>query len=111
MNPPTVAAVIHVFNRSQVVIEAMESVAVQTLAPAKFVVVDDGSTDGTGDRVEEWIARTRPAFATRLIRQANLGAAAARNRGAAEAAGCDVLAFLDSDDLWPKDYLQRVSDA
>src|SRR5213075_524706 len=45
------------------------------------------------------------------VRQTNQGAAIARNRGAAEASGCELLAFLDSDDLWPPDFLQRMNDA
>jgi glycosyltransferase involved in cell wall biosynthesis len=105
---PSVAAIVPVYNRSKVVIEALESVAAQTLAPTRLIVVDDGSADGTADRVEEWIAKARPRFDARLIHQSNQGAAVARNRGAAEASDCELLAFLDSDDLWPEDYLQRT---
>jgi glycosyltransferase involved in cell wall biosynthesis len=111
MPSASVAAIIPVFNRPRAIGEALDSVLAQTLAPAKVVVVDDGSTDDTAARVDEWIARKRPPFDARLIRQPNSGAAAARNRGVAEAPGCELLAFLDSDDLWPPDYLRRVADA
>ena len=111
MPSASVAAIIPVFNRPRAVVEALDSVLAQTLAPAKVVVVDDGSTDDTGARVDEWIASKRPPFEARLIRQPNSGAAVARNRGVAEAPGCELLAFLDSDDLWPTDYLRRVTDA
>ena len=106
-----VAAIVPVFNRPRAVIEGLDSVLAQTLTPRVLVIVDDGSTDDTGARIEEWIAARRPAFETRVVRQTNQGAAVARNRGAAEAAGCDLLAFLDSDDLWPPDYLRRMQDA
>lgn len=106
-----IAAIVPVFNRSRVALEALDSVLAQSLPPAQLIVVDDGSTDDTAARVEEWIAAKRPPFETRLIRQTNQGAAVARNRGAAEAPSGEVLAFLDSDDLWPPDYLRRVHDA
>jgi glycosyltransferase involved in cell wall biosynthesis len=57
------------------------------------------------------MAAKRPPVPARLVRQHNQGAAVARNRGAAETAGCDLLAFLDSDDIWPSDYLRRMADA
>lgn len=109
--PASVAVIIPVYNRPKVVLEAMESVAAQTVPPSCLLVVDDGSTDNTALRVESWIANAKLPFPVRLLRQANAGAAAARNTGAAEAATSDVLAFLDSDDLWPKDFVERVGDA
>ena len=111
MPTAAVATIIPVFNRPRAVVEALDSVLAQTLLPAKLIVVDDGSTDDTAMRIEEWMANKRPPFETRLIRQANQGAAAARNCGAAESPDCDLLAFLDSDDLWPADYLRRMVDA
>ena len=100
--------VVPVFNRPRVVLEALESVAAQTLTPSRLIIVDDGSTDDTAACVERWISEKRPLFDTRLMRQSNQGAAAARNHGAAAAGECELLAFLDSDDLWPADFLERV---
>lgn len=111
MSAPAVAAVIPVYNRPRAIVEALDSVLAQTRPPGRLVVVDDGSTDDTAQRVEDWIATRRPPFPAVLVRQPNQGAAVARNRGAAEAPECSLLAFLDSDDLWPPDYLQRVEDA
>lgn len=111
MSRVSVAAIVPVFNRPRAVLEALDGVLAQTLPPAKLIIVDDGSTDDTVARIEEWIARKRPSFTTRLILQNNAGAAEARNRGVAEARECDVYAFLDSDDIWPVDYLCRVSEA
>src|SRR5438128_2574950 len=106
--PPPVAAIIPVLNRPRAILDALHSVAAQQLPPARLIVVDDGSTDQTPDVVQSWIDDTAPAFECRLIRQPNRGVAAARNRAAAEAGDCEFLAWLDSDDLWPADYLQRM---
>lgn len=111
MPDASVAAIIPVYNRPHAIVEALDSVLAQTRPPGKLVVVDDGSTDDTAQRVEAWMAAHRPPFPAVLVRQPNQGAAVARNRGAAEAPECTLLAFLDSDDLWPPDYLQRVTGA
>ncbi len=111
MHGLSIAAIVPVFNRPRAVLDGLEGVLAQTLAPAALIVVDDGSTDDTAARVEEWLAAKRPSFPARLVRQPNQGAAVARNHGTAEAAECDVLAYLDSDDIWPPDYLRRMSDA
>jgi glycosyltransferase involved in cell wall biosynthesis len=75
------------------------------------VVIDDGSSDGTAAAVERFIAARHLPFSMRLIRQANSGVGAARARAVAEGPPCDLLAMLDSDDLWPVDYLQTMGDA
>lgn len=104
MNRPPISVPICVivcaFNRGALVRRALQSVWDQTLQPAEVIVVDDGSTPPLavhGDRI-------------RLIRHdSNLGPAAARN-AAMEAAGSPFLAFLDSDDLWRPDKLERQAD-
>lgn len=95
-----VSCVIPVFNGERFLGEALESVFAQTYRPLEVVVVDDGSSDGT--------ARILAGFGSRieLINQANAGPAAARNRGV-EAARGDWIAFLDADDLWLHDKLDR----
>jgi glycosyltransferase involved in cell wall biosynthesis len=107
----TVGVVIPVYNRRVTVIEALQCVAAQTVTPRVLVVVDDGSTDGTADAVRRWIERTDTPFPTKLICQPNCGASAARNRGSKAADHCELLAFLDSDDLWPLDFLERTTRA
>jgi glycosyltransferase involved in cell wall biosynthesis len=85
--------IIPTFNRSGMVREAVESVISQTCGEFELIVVDDGSTDDT-------VAALKPYSASlRLVRQENRGVSAARNSGAAVAGG-ELLAFLDSDDLW-----------
>jgi glycosyltransferase involved in cell wall biosynthesis len=110
--PPTgegsrVGVVIPVRNRPRVVLEALASVAAQDAPPHRVVVVDDGSTDGTAGAVAGWLARGAPP-GWDLLRRRDAGAAAARNTGAAACPECDLLAFLDSDDLWPADFLGRA---
>ncbi|MFQ5667632.1 MAG: glycosyltransferase family 2 protein [Candidatus Binatia bacterium] len=89
-----VSVVIPTFNRQALVGEAVASVCAQQGAACEIIVVDDGSTDDTA-------AVLQRAFATciRLLRTANRGVAAARNLGVRASAG-DLIAFLDSDDLW-----------
>ena len=103
------AVVIPVYNRARIIRDALESVAAQTCAPAKLIVVDDGSTDGTGDCVEawRWPAVSEPEIV--VVRQANCGAAAARNVGLARVGQMQLVAFLDSDDVWPADFLARTT--
>jgi glycosyltransferase involved in cell wall biosynthesis len=71
---------------------ALESVLAQSPPPADVVVVDGGSTDGSGD-----LARTFPGV--RVVEQQGRGLAGARNQGLAVVAG-DLIAFCDADDAW-----------
>lgn len=75
------------------VVEAVESVLAQTHGRFELIVVDDGSTDDTSKRLGDWGSQIT------LIHQQNRGVSAARNTGI-DAAGGDLIAFLDSDDLW-----------
>lgn len=99
-----ISAVITTFNRAPIVQDAIRSVLEQTRTPAELIVVDDGSSDDTENSVRKGFAAA--AFPCRYIRQENGGMAAALNRGIAEATGAWI-AFLDDDDLWAPDHLQR----
>ena len=106
-----IAVVIPVYNRRQSVLETLQSVATQDILPHQVVVVDDGSSDGTGEAVQRWLqGQTRLTNAT-VLRQENRGVGAARNRGFNEIGDCPYIAFLDSDDLWPVDFLARSQNA
>jgi glycosyltransferase involved in cell wall biosynthesis len=94
---PAVGVVVPVRDRAAMVLEAIASVLAQTHRDFALVVVDDGSHDGSAAAAEEALVDA-PA-ASRVIRQAPRGVAAARNAGVA-ALDCRWVAFLDSDDLW-----------
>ncbi|MEX0886280.1 MAG: glycosyltransferase family A protein [Phycisphaeraceae bacterium] len=111
MSHASIAVVIPVYNRREVVVEALESVRQQTHPPQRVVVVDDGSSDGSTERVRQWAAEVDPGVPLEVIEQANQGVSAARNRGVEATRDCGLLAFLDSDDLWPTDYLARMAAA
>lgn len=96
----SVSVVIPTFNHARFVAEAVESVLRQTRPPAEILVVDDGSTDDTAARLAPYEGRIR------YLRQPNSGVSAARNQGVRAAAGTFV-AFLDSDDVWHPEKLER----
>jgi glycosyltransferase involved in cell wall biosynthesis len=97
---PPISVVIPVYDGARYLGEAIASVLAQGHEPLEIVLVDDGSTDGS-------VAAAGPfAAAVRVLRQSNQGAPAARNHGARAARG-DLLAFLDSDDLWVAGRLDR----
>lgn len=95
-----ISVVVPLYNGRSYLVEAVDSILAQTRAADEIIVVDDGSTDGGADLLVGYGHRVQ------VIRQANAGAATALNRGIARATG-DVLAFLDADDLWVPDKLER----
>ena len=98
----TVSVIIPVFNRSQLVHRAIQSVLKQTHSDLELIVVDDGSTDDLADSLS-LIKDPRLRLASH---DENKGAAAARNTGISEARG-QYVAFLDSDDYWLPEKLER----
>jgi glycosyltransferase involved in cell wall biosynthesis len=101
-----ISVVIPTFNRADLVVEAMNSVAAQTWGSVEIIVVDDGSTDQTGCVLEAWKA-AHPKCNLRALSQENCGPAVARNAGARAARGA-FLYFLDSDDLIIPDALSTL---
>jgi glycosyltransferase involved in cell wall biosynthesis len=99
---PTVSIVIPVYSRADTIARAITSAKDQTFQNHEIIVVDDGSTDDTVATVEALAVEQ-----LRIIRHdANRGAAAARNSGVAAARG-RWIAFLDSDDAWEQQKLER----
>ncbi len=94
-----ISVIIPTYNRITWLQEAIDSVLAQTFRDLELIVVDDGSTDDTG----EALAR-RYGERLRYVYQANQGESVARNHGAQLAKG-SLLAFLDSDDVWLPDKL------
>ncbi len=90
---PSVSCIMPVYNGERFLSEALDSILSQTCPPCEIIVVDDGSTDRT-----EGVAG-RYSKHIRCARQANQGAASAKNHGLSEARG-EYVAFLDADDIW-----------
>jgi len=98
---PAVSVVIPAYNAEGFIAETLDSVLSQTFQDYEVVVVDDGSVDDTRGVVESYDdARIR------YVRQENGGASRARNRGIADSSG-ELVAFLDADDLWLPEKLER----
>jgi hypothetical protein len=97
---PVVSVVIPLYQKGDVVLGAVRSVLGQSFGDLELIVVDDGSSD-------EGPARVLAAAdgRVRMIRQANAGPGAARNRGLTEARG-SLVSFLDADDEWSPEFLQ-----
>jgi hypothetical protein len=95
---PRLAVVLCTYQGSAFVDEQLASIAAQTRLPDSMVVVDDGSTDGTLERVQRWADGV--PFPVRVLRNPRpLGAAANFARAIAEA-DADLLALADQDDVW-----------
>ncbi len=105
MSAPKVSVVIPAYNARVTVLDSVKSALAQTLAPLEVIVIDDGSTDGTGDAVRETFGES-----VDLITQANRGVAEARNRGVSVARG-EFVQFLDSDDMLVPGKLRASYDA
>jgi glycosyltransferase involved in cell wall biosynthesis len=98
--PPLVSVIMPAYNAARFIGAAIESVLAQTYRNLELIVVDDGSTDATATVVTEFGNRVR------YIYQDNARQAAARNVGLRYARG-ELLAFLDADDLWLPEKLER----
>ncbi len=98
---PLVSIVIPVYNREKLIEEALKNILSQNYPAIEIIVVDDGSTDGT-----ESVVRQFP-FDIRYFKQDNAGPGSARNRGIKDSTG-ELIAFLDSDDLWPENNLEML---
>src|SRR5581483_7648961 len=97
----TISVVIPTHNRALLLQRALRSVVAQSRPPDEILVVDDGSTDDTAEVVRRFESVT-------YLHQENAGASAARNHGVSVACG-DFIAFLDSDDVWFPEYLERMA--
>ncbi|VAX32280.1 hypothetical protein MNBD_NITROSPIRAE02-1387 [hydrothermal vent metagenome] len=99
---PAVSVIVPTYNRARLLGRALQSILNQTYRDFEVIVVDDGSTDNTGE-----VVRSFSALDIRYIRHKNnKGEAAARNTGVLAARG-DFIAFLDSDDEWLPEKLEK----
>lgn len=100
-----VGVVVPAFDVAPFIADAIASVIAQSWQDWAMVVVDDGSTDGTGEMADGF---RDPRVS--VVRQANAGVSAARNAGVARVA-CDAVMFLDADDWLAPDALARLAPA
>ncbi|MGD8253253.1 MAG: glycosyltransferase family A protein [Syntrophobacterales bacterium] len=96
---PKVSVIIPTYNRADMVVEAVESVLAQDMTGFELIIIDDGSTDETEERLSAYGSRLK------YYQQVNAGVSAARNRGLTLSAA-PLISFLDSDDLWLPSKLQ-----
>ena len=101
MSHPIVSVVVPTYNHRDFVVESVESALAQTLSAVEIVVVNDGSTDDTADRLAPLAQSGRIVY----LEQPNRGPAHARNTGIEQSRG-RYIAFLDDDDLLPTDKLE-----
>jgi len=98
VKPQKVSVIIPVYNGERHIAETVASVWAQSYRPIEVIVVDDGSTDGTADVVRSLDPPCE------YVHQKNQGPPVARNTGLRRSTG-DIIALLDSDDLWPANKL------
>lgn len=98
----SIDVVIPVYNGEKFIRQALDSVVSQTCRPDRIIVVDDGSTDGTGDIVRSFNSE----ICIDYFRKINGGLSSARNTGLGRSCS-DFVAFLDSDDEWYPDKLEE----
>ena len=100
--PASVSVIVPSYNCGHFIAEAIDSILAQSLQTEQIIIVDDGSTDDTGQVVRRY-ADPRIHY----IRQENAGVAAARNAGLT-AARCEYIAFLNADDRWLPTFVART---
>lgn len=95
-----ISVIIPTYNHGKYISEAIDSVLSQICEPFEIIVIDDGSTDNTTEIIKPYLSRIQ------YLQQKNGGISSARNTGIQQAKG-NYLAFLDADDKWSHDKLQR----
>lgn len=103
--------VVPLYNKEHYIIRAIDSIAKQSYKKYEVIIIDDGSTDSSGRKVEYWISHQdvlmRNKF--RLISQENRGVSITRNRGVLEAKN-NYIALLDADDYWESTHLENLKE-
>ncbi|MEO0756098.1 MAG: glycosyltransferase [Cyanobacteria bacterium J06648_16] len=99
-NSPLITVVIPVYNGAKTIAETITSVLEQSLRDFELLVINDGSTDNTIEVVQGFKDNR-----IRLLTYSNAGLAASRNRGIQQSC-CDLISFIDADDLWTTTKLE-----
>lgn len=104
METPLISIIVPVYNVKPYLKECFDALSRQNYPKLEIILVDDGSTDGSGIECDEFAKRD---LRVRVIHQENKGLSAARNRGILEAKG-GYVTFVDSDDSVAPDYVQYL---
>lgn len=100
---PKVSIIIPTYNREEYISETIESLLHQTYRDFEIIVVNDGSTDNTIKKLEQFGSKIK------LINQSNSERAVSRNNGVKNSTG-EYVAFVDSDDIWFKNKLEKQTE-
>lgn len=101
---PEISVIVPVFNREQYIPRCFDSILLQTFMDFELLIIDDGSTDGSGAICEDYALKD---MRVRTFHKSNGGVASARNEGIRNAKG-RYLVFVDSDDYIMPDYLKSL---
>jgi glycosyltransferase involved in cell wall biosynthesis len=101
----TTAIILPVYNGARYLAQAIRGVMAQTVANWQLVIVDDGSSDNSGE-VADYFARADRRI--KVVRQENRGLSVARNQGIRNADPSDYVAFIDADDVWEPHWLETL---
>jgi glycosyltransferase involved in cell wall biosynthesis len=107
-NPALISVIMPCYNAATYVEDAVSCVIQQTYPEVELIVVDDGSTDGSIDILQQLAAHHAPRLT--LLFQGHMGLYPARNLGLEHAKG-GYVAFLDADDYWTPDALEKLATA
>lgn len=107
MNETSISIIISIYNTAPYLRRCLDSVLAQTYRHFEVILVDDGSTDSSGEICDSYASKDSRFI---VIHQANAGQSAGRNAGLSIARG-QLVSFLDSDDYWDDDYLECLLDA
>ncbi len=99
-----VSVIVPVYNAGQYLEKCLSSISLQTYGNIEIIVVDDGSTDGSGDVIRSFSSAD---IRFRCVFRENRGVSASRNLGVSMAQG-DYLAFVDADDWVEPDYIEKL---
>lgn len=106
MEKPEISVIVPVYNVGKYLQECIESVIAQSFSEWELLLVDDGSTDGSGAVCDEYAQKDKRI---RVFHKENRGVSSARNLGLDNAQG-EWIAFLDGDDYFPKETLKILHD-